>query len=34
MKYDLSNTKLKVIFSNRFKKEMKKVLKQGKDVNF
>lgn len=31
--FDLTNTKYKVKFTSRFKKEFKKVLKQGKDEN-
>lgn len=31
--FDLTNTKYKVKFTSRFKKEFKKVLRQGKDEN-
>lgn len=31
--FDLTNTKYKVKYTSRFKKEFKKILKQGKDEN-
>lgn len=33
MKIEVKETKYGVIFSNKFNKQLKKVLKQGKDIN-